>query len=653
MELAYIWIEKYKNIIKNQGFNFSSKLLFEFDDELFKLNIYKNNNYIEDFFKEKDNQYGIDNITALVGKNGSGKTVILDFFKEKLFTSVKKTFDGEHILDESCGNIFSNEKYIVIFINEQKIIMYYYQNRDVKELIIKNLSDFEIINKSYNLTNYSEKKLLKFDELPQFNMIYFSNIFDYKKEMKEEYHYKYNINGCDLSTGNLLKHLGGAEFRYNEIKMQVNFIKEFLDNDLNIDYPENFNIYLNNSIKELEEKIEENIEFYEKYGDKIAYNKSNILNIYKEYLFKIFDHFNPKDKNLFGEYDEPEIIFTGVLFLHFMNELIYLDYENLIKCTDFKYKEELDRMVKSAPEKLNIKYIKYILTKLKENMIGYFEKNIIDKLSSIIGIVDMMCKGEFEFTGHFIDEFEASIDLDKMMTFINYYQNSYFSKEVLYYDWRDMSSGQKAFLSIFSRLFSAKENLNDEIDNLIILIDELELYLHPQWQKEIIYRLTQYLPKMFSNKNIQVIITSNTPFLISDLPKENILYLTNKDQYISTRDSNSLKIIKKTFATNIHTLLSNSFFLQDGLIGTFARNKIDKVIEEITKYNTSNEYANIERYEKLKKIINIIGEPIIEHKLNLMLEECLQKEQKIKNIEDKIRDLQREKKKLEGEKIND
>ena len=46
----------------------------------------------------------------------------------------------------------------------------------------------------------------------------------------------------------------------------------------------------------------------------------------------------------------------------------------------------------------------------------------------------------------------------------------------------------------------------------------------------------------------------------------------------------------KTFGANIHTLLSDSFFLEDGLIGEFAKGKINEIIDF---------YKRIKRYERI------------------------------------------------------
>ena len=69
MELVYLWVEDYKNII-GQGFNFSPRFECKFDGS--NLIVTKNKDYDISIFPDNIN------ITLIVGENGSGKTSILD-----------------------------------------------------------------------------------------------------------------------------------------------------------------------------------------------------------------------------------------------------------------------------------------------------------------------------------------------------------------------------------------------------------------------------------------------------------------------------------------------------------------------------------------------------------------------------------------------
>ncbi len=73
----------------------------------------------------------------------------------------------------------------------------------------------------------------------------------------------------------------------------------------------------------------------------------------------------------------------------------------------------------------------------------------------------------------------------------------------------------------------------------IVLIDEIELHLHPQWQRDIIPRLTSTFP------NCQFIVTTHSPQVLSNVKKENVFIVEDfqvypADAYTFGRDSNSI-----------------------------------------------------------------------------------------------------------------
>ena len=59
----------------------------------------------------------------------------------------------------------------------------------------------------------------------------------------------------------------------------------------------------------------------------------------------------------------------------------------------------------------------------------------------------------------------------------------------------------------------------------IILIDEIELHLHPQWQREILPALQKTFP------NIQFIVTTHSPQVLSSVHRDDIFILDNNQIY--------------------------------------------------------------------------------------------------------------------------
>lgn len=196
------------------------------------------------------------------------------------------------------------------------------------------------------------------------------------------------------------------------------------------------------------------------------------------------------------------------------------------------------------------------------------------------------------------------------------------------FDFYGLSTGERSFLSLFSRLHYYRNRI-EENRNILFLIDEGELGFHPQWQKEYFKIILDFFKKMFPKNNIQLVITSHSPFLASDLPKENIIFL--KKNSSNQTEISGLKMRQETFAANIHSLYSDAFFIQGATIGSFAKDTLDEIVDYLNgeKHTTELNY-------KYKNIIKKIGEPIIKNKLEEMWVQKLGKYEEISMLEERI-----------------
>ncbi len=225
-------------------------------------------------------------------------------------------------------------------------------------------------------------------------------------------------------------------------------------------------------------------------------------------------------------------------------------------------------------------------------------------------------------------------DFKEFNDFLEIYHQFDKSNELLIYRWSGISSGEQAFFTIYSRLFD-KTEIHEK--NLLIVFDEIDTYFHPELQRNFFNFFLDSVLTIFPDRKIQIILTSHSPFVCSDLPKENIIFL-EKDKTTGKCIVSDLKDHKQTFGANIHTLFSDSFFMKDGLIGEFAKQKIDNAIELLTK----NELTK-EEIKYCEQIISIIGEPIIKNFLQKSLDsKRLKKIDKIELIEKQIEDLTKE-----------
>jgi predicted ATP-binding protein involved in virulence len=109
-----------------------------------------------------------------------------------------------------------------------------------------------------------------------------------------------------------------------------------------------------------------------------------------------------------------------------------------------------------------------------------------------------------------------------------------------------LSDGQRTILGLFCDIARRAAILNphfegeaNEKTNGVVLIDELDLHLHPKWQMNIIENLRKTFP------NIQFICTTHSPILLRSIEKEKIIVLENGEQskldfFTKGRDINSI-----------------------------------------------------------------------------------------------------------------
>lgn len=221
--------------------------------------------------------------------------------------------------------------------------------------------------------------------------------------------------------------------------------------------------------------------------------------------------------------------------------------------------------------------------------------------------------------------------------FIKFYRENFYSQGLISLHWSDMSSGQSGLLNLFGRFYNVLHeveedllsNLNEieyseeyiEIENdiekvtvlqrlkdykYLLLLDECDLYFHPQWQKDWLYYFLRLIEILFKG-NVQVVLTTHSPFVLSDFPNSNVTFLSNK-----SLAKNDLEGSIRTFGANINELFTNSFFISDGLMGKFAKSKINTFIKDFLNATPDEVDANKEQY---KQFIDLIGEPLIKNKL--------------------------------------
>ena len=91
-------------------------------------------------------------------------------------------------------------------------------------------------------------------------------------------------------------------------------------------------------------------------------------------------------------------------------------------------------------------------------------------------------------------------------------------------DVRQLSDGERGVLTLVFDLTARLAEANPQLENpreaaAVVLIDEIDLHLHPRWQREIVDRLEETFP------NCQFIATTHSPQIVGEVAPEKIYIL--------------------------------------------------------------------------------------------------------------------------------
>lgn len=119
------------------------------------------------------------------------------------------------------------------------------------------------------------------------------------------------------------------------------------------------------------------------------------------------------------------------------------------------------------------------------------------------------------------------------------------------YGWVDMKLMSLGYRTCIAWVVDLASRLCDrypESDNplaepAIVLVDEIDLHLHPKWQRTII----TYLTEMFTQT--QFIVTAHSPLVVQAMPHNaNIVLLKREDDQVIIHNNNATGVINETFS---------------------------------------------------------------------------------------------------------
>lgn len=668
MELIYYWINE-DNCIHEQGFNFSPEyniVLSKDETGLYHLELFKTD-CINVFSSNV-----ISNITAVVGENGAGKSTLLKNLMRLNCFPMEKITKGNYEQLNIQEN--SQNKNIIILRNNGRLTLY--TNIYRKDIIMPKYFE-EGVNAFFvsdSDDNISGKNILNNNAYCGFTKLYISNSF---------------FDGVNVagSQGNLdhmfitpayLSFVSDAFFEFiafdnhKSLQIENNFYKYSIWLKKN-KYPGEFqqvcDILFYNFL------IESNfIDEYKGFVQtEIIIKFSSIYSIYQdaknrgkhpEEISACNDIFDKIGKIYVKELAQDDPIYVLKANLIFEWELwrgtdeygtdIDTTYNNIAEII----KREEDLYSESLYFREAIKEIEEV-SRIIEN---------IPLVSNVVPNTDLTYQSGKKTRKCSIKQVNDAKDWKQLISYIDSLvrDNSGIGKDKKQYgsfilrylslDNLMCSSGERVFQNMMSWMFFLSK-CNEYVvkkecqlrKDILVCFDEMDLSLHPAWQRDIVGYIVKLVNNCYKGKNVQIIFTTHSPLCLSNVPKGNIIYLKKSDEGTSV-DTNEHK---ETFGSNIYELLNDAFYLENNSVGNFAKEYIQNVFNEIKILKL----INAEIFRVYKKRINCIGDSLIKNKLETMLINILVAnkgtEDAVNIIDNEIKRLQDRKHDLLKERGND
>ena len=332
----------------------------------------------------------------------------------------------------------------------------------------------------------------------------------------------------------------------------------------------------------------------------------------------------------------------GFFIYKSIHNIFYEEDEFIKKCLSESLLSKCEKYLKEDVfdyEKSGFNLLLDIVKELNQNEVKEEENELRDEtrkvkkdyVESIIDIVKIF--KEIRENGSLIDNYSSSILLkysnnnrrlfedlnDRLLQYTKSkgpmrdlcydlnksFNNYYLLKETPDYH---MSTGEGNLIEIFSQLYTYLSMHEESSGDIILLVDELESGMHLEWSRRLIKILIDNLSEILEDegkgREIQLIFTTHSPYMLSDIKPGNVIMIeTNQETGYSEG-----KVLQNTFAKNIQEIMKEN--LIDNIYGDFALAKINSMISRL-----NGEMMQAENEEELLKEIHLISEPILRNKL--------------------------------------
>lgn len=181
-------------------------------------------------------------------------------------------------------------------------------------------------------------------------------------------------------------------------------------------------------------------------------------------------------------------------------------------------------------------------------------------------------------------------------------------KDNLEFEVFQLSQGEKSLMALVGDIARRLAMLNPSLENPlngqgIVIIDEADLHLHPQWQRQLIERLTKTFP------NCQFVLSTHSPLVISD----------SKDIIVYSLENGEIRQVSSQYGQDANTVLLN-------VMETAIRN------EEVTqKLNHLLDLIQDNQLDEAKMKLTALRQDLPENNLELAKAQLLLKKQEIRH----------------------
>lgn len=561
--------------------NFNGLHRFTYNQESQDIQYSRNDEYFQ-------NLYGDDiSITSIVGSNGVGKTTLLRFLRYLI-----ARLEGR---EEHHSYIFDSWKWIAIVEGKSGIEIITAPSvlppSSASTNFPEKLMGSETFSTSLSYSPHFELEEPSFSH-PEYIDVSTDMLFYHSVESKEE----------DDQTSSAV-----LNFRRDEVKRQMDFV-EFSDRSLSEEgiafYKEFVHSRLNLSFWQLVKKFDQEPRY-------IDYND---IKIYREFDTKFLQRHVPLVRQVDSGSKDSLYELAKLWFLKRIIEVLFYNIE-----TRPDPKEMDTHSFRQPLQGKDVSVYKKVAESLPSTMLEFLsnlecmEPRALKAFRTKIDEVLKILEEDVVYAKHGSNAISISLEAAKQLLKLEaelLAQLPHKSDLGLFnFNWPNLSTGEKAYLNLFSRLHFGYTRLKEtfsinDANHLYFLIDEPSTGFHPQWQKEYLAKLLKFLSVRVSEKK-HLIIATHSPYLVSDVQKEDVIRLHKADQ-------ETKELADNTFGANIHELLADSFYLRNGFMGDFARTKINSLIEFLNQSEESTQEWN---EKSAKHFIEIIGEPLLRQDL--------------------------------------